>query len=339
MKIPEHIKKMNKIGVCAPSSGIVEIPKLKRLDEAIKNFNEIQYKIKESKSVRCDINGQSSDDKTRAKEFKDMYLSHDIDAIICAAGGDFLIEILPYIDFQKISNAKPKWVQGFSDITGLIFPITTICDIATIYGPNFGIFGMKPMYKDLKNSISFLEGKDLIQHSFEKYQNGYMSFEKNEGFQYNLDKKVEWKNLNSNINEQVQIEGRLIGGCLDVLLNIVGTKYDNVINYIEKYKNDGILWYLESCELTGEQIIRGLFELKEAGWFKYSKGFVFGRYGVYSSTNGIDYYDAIQRQLKNLNLPIIADVDIGHKSPQLTIVNGLKARIISKNGKGILYYI
>ena len=337
MKIPKSIKKMDTIGVCAPSSGIIDNFKLKRLNSAIKNFNELGYKIVESKSVRCDINGQSTDAKTRAKEFMDMYLSNNIDAIICAAGGDFLVEMLPYIDFNKIANSNAKWVQGFSDITGLIFSLTTMCDIATIYGPNFGMFGMIPMYKDLTNSIKFLEGKDFIQNSFEKYQDGYMSFENNERFEYNLNKNVEWTNLLGGAN--VQIEGRLIGGCLDVLLNIVGTKYDRVKEYIERYKYDGILWYLESCELTGEQIIRGLFELKEAGWFNYTKGFVFGRYGVYSSANGINYYDAIKRQLQDINVPIIADVDIGHKSPQLTIANGLKARISSKDGKGIVYYI
>lgn len=52
---------------------------------------------------------------------------------MCASGGEFLLEILPYIDFDLLKN-NPKFVCGFSDPTGLLYPITTKCDIATIYG-------------------------------------------------------------------------------------------------------------------------------------------------------------------------------------------------------------
>ena len=41
----------------------------------------------------------------------------------------------------------PKWLQGYSDPTGLLFTITTNLDIATIYADNFCVFGMKPWYK------------------------------------------------------------------------------------------------------------------------------------------------------------------------------------------------
>lgn len=337
MIFPEYIKLGDKIGITAPSGGVTDEYKLLRLNSAIANFKKLGYEILETDNVRHEEYGQSSDAKQRAKEFMELYFNKDVKAIIAACGGDFLVEILPYIDFEKISNTKPKWIQGYSDITGLTFCITTICDIATIYGPNFGSFGMKPLYKDLENSIKVLQGKDFIQNSFNMYQDGYMDLKSNFTFEYKFDKKTNWINLNN--EENITIEGNLLGGCLDILLSIVGTKYDNVLNYIEKYKDNGIVWYLESCELTGEQIIRGLFQLKEAGWFKYVKGFVFGRYGVYSSAYDIDYYDAIKRQLNELNVPIITDVDIGHKPPQLTIINGASARIISKNGKGILYYI
>lgn len=336
MVIPKNIMPGDTIGICAPSSGVVEPLKIKRLDSAIRNFNKLGYKIKESSSVRKDDSGQSNTPQIRAKEFMDLYLSDNISAIIAAAGGDFLVEILPYIDFESLKKS-PKFVQGFSDVTALIFCITTICDIATIYGPNFGSFGMTPMYKDLQNSIKFLEGKDLIQTSFQKYQDGYTKLENNPSFEYDLNKNVNLINLTG--QDIVDIQGRLIGGCLDVLLNIVGTRFDNVKTYIEKYKKDGFIWYLESCELTGEQIRRGLFELKESGWFKYVKGFVFGRYGIYSSVYNLDYYQIIKSCLNELNVPIIVDADIGHKPPQLTVINGLNAKIISKNSKAILYYL
>ena len=33
---------------------------------------------------------------------------------------------------------------------------------------------------------------------------------------------------------------------MDVLLNLVGTRFDKTKEFVHKYKEDGILWYLES---------------------------------------------------------------------------------------------
>ena len=38
--------------------------------------------------------------------------------------------------------------------------------------------------------------------------------------------------------------------------------------------------------------------------------------------------------LADLNIPVICDADIGHVSPQMSIVNGAILKITSENGKG-----
>ena len=40
-------------------------------------------------------------------------------------------------------------------------------------------------------------------------------------------------------------EGRMLGGCIDILSLICGTKYDKVKEFNEKYKEDGIVWYFD----------------------------------------------------------------------------------------------
>ena len=40
----------------------------------------------------------------------------------------------------------------------------------------------------------------------------------------------------NNINGDVDVSGRIIGGCLDVLVNITGTKYDCTKDFINRYK-------------------------------------------------------------------------------------------------------
>ena len=48
----------------------------------------------------------------------------------------------------------------------------------------------------------------------------------------------------------------------------------------------------------------------------------------------ITYEEAIYESLKDLNIPIIINADIGHVSPRMTIINGAIATITSSNGKG-----
>ena len=43
--------------------------------------------------------------------------------------------------------------------------------------------------------------------------------------------------------------------------------------------------------------------------------------------------DALKKSLLSLNVPIIVDVDIGHVSPQILIVNGAMARFSFADGK------
>ena len=40
--------------------------------------------------------------------------NEDVTCIISAAGGDYLMEMLDDVDFEKL-KANPKWFQGFSE--------------------------------------------------------------------------------------------------------------------------------------------------------------------------------------------------------------------------------
>lgn len=325
-----NIKKGDTIGVTATSDGNIDKIKIKRLDNAIKNFEERGYTIKETPNVRSSYKGRSSSKEQRAKEFMKLVEDKNIAAIITARGGDFLLEILPYIDFEKIRK-NPKWIQGFSDTTGLGFCVTTICDIATIYAENFGDFGMENWHTCLENNLKILEGKEIIQESFKEYQSMFQDYKI--GLEtYKLDKKVEWKNAQN--EAKIELNGRILGGCIDILVSLVGTKFDKVKEFIEKYKNDKIVWFFDNCELTSEGILRGLWQLKEAGWFSNTSGFIFGRTMTRSSCYGISFEEAVEEVLQELNVPIILEADIGHLPPQFTIINGAIVHIVSKDGKG-----
>ena len=127
MVYPKFIKQGDTIGVPAPSDGAYCEEYVNRYKNAKLNLEKRGYKVQLSKNIFHSEKGRSSDAISRAKEMNEMF-ENNADAIICAAGGEFLVEILPYIDFNKLVQ-NPKWVEGFSDPTGILFPITTKYDI------------------------------------------------------------------------------------------------------------------------------------------------------------------------------------------------------------------
>ena len=333
MIFPEFLKQGDVIGVPAPSSGAYDNPHCNKYKNAKKKLEQMGYKIKWSNNIFESIRARSSDAKTRANELNEMFENPEINFIMCAAGGEFLVEILPYVDFNKIVK-NPKFVQGFSDPTGIIFPLTTKYDISTIYGNNFGEYGVEEYDRSIEENLKIITGNNLTQQSYEMYEGEGSTIENPTGLEgYNFTHKVEWKILGD--EDKVSITGRIIGGCIDIISELAGTKYDGTKQFIEKYKNNGIIWYFDNCELSMEELIRTLWKLNELEYFKYTKGIIFGRNGVETSCLGYTMEEALKDSvIANLNVPIIYDADISHKGPCMTIINGAIATVKSKDGKG-----
>lgn len=344
MKYPAFIKKGDLIGITACSDGNTEELDLIRINHAIEQLEQRGYLVIETPNTRQSKKGRSSYADIRVKQLYDLLENRDVRTIIMCKGGDYLCEILSLLDFKKFLQ-NPKWIQGYSDPTGLLYTITVNTELATIYSSNFGDFGMKVWHKSIEDNLKLLEGNLVKQTSFEFFMDGFRKRET--GLEeYFLEEPVIWKNITDNngyqikhsdrLNSEVKIRGRLLGGCLDVLLNLVGTKYDKTKEFCHKYKEDGILWYLESFDLNSEQLYLGLWNLKEAGWFDTAKGFLFGRPTFYKSNYDILYEEAVYEVLKSLQVPIILDADFGHKPPRMTIVNGAIGNVVSNKGKGSL---
>ena len=333
MIYPKFLKEKDTIGVPAPSDGADDEKKINRFKVATKYFEDRGYKLKLSKNINNSVMARSADKKERAKEVNEMFKSKDIDFILCASGGEFLVECLPYIDFDLIKD-NPKFVAGFSDPTGILFPITTKYDIATIYGNNFSSFG-REFTKSQYDFIDLIEGKELSFDSYPLYEEERL--ETVTGLEpFNLTEKVEWKTLD---NKDIELEGRIIGGCFDIIAELIGTRYDGMKEFNERYKKDGIIWYFDNCELSMEETIRTLWKMNEFDYFKYCKGVIFGRFGVEVSGLGYDIKTCLKDSiLSELNIPVIYDADISHKAESLPIINGSIATIECIKNKGTISF-
>lgn len=334
MICPAFLVKGDGIGVTAPSDGNSKPTDFVRLENGKMNLEERDFHVTETASVRSSVRGRSADAKTRAEEFMSLVEDKDVKWIISAKGGDFLVELLPYLDFEKIRK-NPKWIQGYSDNTGILYPVTTLCDIPTVYGCNFNDFGMAEWHPAITDNLEILMGMRTEQKSFDFYEAEFT--DRVTGLEgYAATEPVCLKSLGG--EERVTMQGRLLGGCMDVLLNLLGTPYDGTKEFNRRYGKEGVLWYLETFALSAERLTTGLWQMRQAGWFERAKGFIFGRPCFFSSEYGISFEEAVESALGDMELPIVTGADVGHRAPQMTMINGMPAAFSYEEGKGRLHY-
>lgn len=318
MLYPSFLNKNDKIGVVGLSAGVSLDDSL--FDVSINNIRSYGYNVIISDNVK--VNNEVT--SNRIEELNHFISDSSIKMIMVSCGGDFLYEIIPNVDYNLIKN-NVKWYMGASDPTSLLYTITTMLDISTIYGFNACSFDSKIMHESQKISLNMISGNIIRQNSYELYES-----DKNSRIDgnYNLDKEDYWES-----NMDVDITGRIIGGCIDCIRYLPGTKYDNTINFIEKYKDDGIIWYFDVFSMTSEDFYLTLLQFKNMGWFKYTKGVIVGRVMFPTTFTSVDYKKALD---KVFDCPYIYNADIGHVAPKITIINGSIAHIKCSNGKGYI---
>lgn len=320
------------IGVTAPSSGVPsELHGL--LNLAFKSMEKKGYPIKFGETSWTQDKAKSAPAKKRAEEFNNMMLDKDINLIIPPWGGELLIEMLEYVDFENIQN---KWVLGYSDTSTLLLAITLKTGIATAHGTN--LVDIRGDYSDdttamWQSVLSTKIGGSILQHSSEKYQKEWRHDQPTPCI-FNLTEQTYWK---STENKKVKIQGRLLGGCIDTIRHLVGTPFGDVQNFEKNYiEGDAIIWYLENCELSTTDLRRTLIQMKFAGWFENCTGILFGRSPANTPVTNYTVEDVYQELSNELQIPILYDIDCGHVPPQMTFVNGAYAEVESDNGKGTL---
>ncbi|MEL3971499.1 S66 peptidase family protein [Rossellomorea oryzaecorticis] len=324
------INRNAKIGVTAPSSGVPsELHHL--LNQSALRLTERGYNVSFGDTAWTQEKVRAASAEVRAAEFMKMMNDDSIEMIIPPWGGELLLEILEFIDFDKMNC---KWVLGYSDTSALLLSITLTTGIATAHGTNF--IDLRGEYWDNTTAmwekvLTAKQGEIITQTSSEKYQEKW-NHEQATPCVFHLTEDTEWKTIS---NKSEKIHGRLLGGCIDIIHHLPGTAFGDVTAFQETYLgNEPILWYFENCELTTTGLRRSLIQMKLAGWFEQCSGIMFGRSAADTAVNGYGA-EAVYKELsEELRIPVIYDIDCGHKPPQMTLINGAYAEVEVEEGKG-----
>ena len=324
MRYPAPLRPGDLIGVTSPSSG-ASGPLQARLDVAIQTVRDAGFGV----VVGDCMDGSShvsAPAAQRAAEFQAMLLDPAIRAVVPPWGGETAIDLIDLLDWDAIAAAEPTWVVGYSDISTLITPLTLLAGWATIHGQNL----MDTPYRVPDGLVGWLDivqlpaGGTFTQTPPGAYRPGFVDYvEHPEVSEYVLDVPGAWTRLDD-LGGDVDLSGRLIGGCIETLVNLAGTHYLDPTGLAGL--GDGLIVYVEAAEDSAATICRNLHGMRLAGFFADASLILVGR-TLAPPIDSLTQHEAVADALGGLGVPIIADVECGHVAPYLPLVNGALCRV------------
>lgn len=337
IRLPKPLRPGDLIAITAPSSGVAE-PMHPRLDLAIAALRQRGYRVVEGECLRQQTKQASSTRERRAAELMGFLTDPKVAAIMPPWGGELAMELLPLIDFWALSDMPAKWFVGFSDLSTLHLPLTTISGWATLHGPNLlelGTTDLDEVTTGIWDVLTAPRDSDVSQQSSKCFQRKGPDRLANPSAGLNLTEDTRWKRLDGS-TAPLQLAGRLIGGCLDTVARLAGTPFGDVPGFVKASATDGTLLYIENVEMKPCELARALCSLRLHGWFEGLNGILIGRNAAEDAQQATDlsYLDALQSAFKGMPCPVLYDLDIGHLPPQLSLVNGALAHVKFQGASG-----
>jgi muramoyltetrapeptide carboxypeptidase len=324
MRFPSPLRPGDTIGVTAPSSGVP--PELRgRIEAGLDNLRARGYDLRLGE---CLYDGEvtSAPKQQRAAELMDMLLDPQVRAVVPPWGGELAVDLLDQLDWAALRGEEPTWMVGFSDLSTLMLPMTVLLDWATLHGSNL----MDTAYAPPDGLLHWTEvaaaTTPFTQASPGRYRGeGWDDYENDPGVsEMTLDREGTWSVLGGG---SVDLTGRLVGGCLEVLGPLAGTPYGDVPALGRRYADDGLLVFLEAAEHDAYAICRTLHGLRLGGWFEHAAGVLIGRTRA-PDRPGLTQREAVVDALRSLGVPVVLDVECGHMQPFLPLVPGAHARVV-----------
>lgn len=297
--------------------------------------DEYQVAVAETRHALKHPDWLSRHPEARAEDLMSAFSDPSIDGIISTIGGDDSIRILPYLDLEVIRK-NPKVFMGFSDTTVSLLACFR-AGLVSFYGPAFmaGFAengGMFPyMVESVRKTLFSADPIGTISPNLAGWAVEELDW-------HNPENQLRQRQLNpspgwSFLQGKGVIEGRLIGGCVEVLDWLRGTDFWPGLS-----EWDDAILFLETSEEGPPPACVGRFLrcLAAVGVLSRLSGILFGRPGGEIPFETFAEYDAVltdavSQEARLTDLPILTGMDFGHTDPMMVLPLGLNARIDCDN--------
>ena len=268
--------------------------------------------------------------EARAEDLMTAFSDPTIDAIVSTIGGDDSIRLLPYVDLDVIRN-NPKVFMGYSD-TSVSHCVCHRAGLASFYGPAFmaGLAesgGLFPYMADsVYRNLFRTDPIGVLCPNVAGWTSEFPDWSdlKERSVRRKLRPSTGWK-----FHQEVGVvEGRLFGGCVEVLEWVRGTPY-----FPAKDELDGSVLFLETSEDAPPPAVLADFihSLAAMGCLQRLAGILLGRPGGRLDPGAFPAYadtlcHTVREEYGLRELPIVSNMDFGHTDPTI----GLRMRIDSE---------
>ncbi len=272
----------------------------------------------------------SAHPKARATDLMEAFRNPEIKGIFSVIGGEDSIRLLPYVDLDVI-RTNPKVFIGFSDTTVSHYMLLA-AGVVTFYGASIlaGFAENTGMFPYLSRSVrANLFSSEPVGQIYPNPDGWTVEFLDWSVPEHQNQRRVcqpamPWRWVQGS----GRVQGRLMGGCLEVLDWLRGTPV-----WPSRDVWSGSVLVLETSEEqpTPTAVARMLRTLAAAGAFTDCAGLLMGR-PCTDDLAAMDAQDAavlafVQQELGRDDLPVVTRMDFGHTSPVFTIPLGVMASL------------
>jgi len=294
---PPALRPGDTVGVVATSATVEPA----YLERGVGVLTAMGYRVKVSDRALDRDGIFAGTDHDRARELNAFFVDRAIKAIFAARGGYGCGRLLPLIDFAAIARA-PKIFLGFSDATFLLNALVECAGIVAFHGPMVAMdFANGLTRKSLDHLARLLSG-----------ETGEIEIEAREVVSPGVG------------------EGELVGGCLSVVVAMLGTPF------VPRF--DGRILFLEDTGEKAYRVDRMLVQLRQAGVFDRVAGVVFGAIRPFegSEQERARIATFVAAQTAEVKGPVLFGIEAGHGTENLTLPFGVRARLDSTRRRLII---
>ena len=324
--LPAPLRPGDRIGVTSPSSGVPQ-HLWPRFEHAVQSLRDRGYDVVVGDCM--DGSGLTSAPKEqRAAELTAMLTDPSIRAVVPPWGGDTAIDLLDQLDWDALARGGAhldRGLQRHHHLDAAVHAAARLGDAAR--GEPDG-HAVRPARRT--PALDRPRRRDRPGHAARRsaatapalYDDwvGDPTLTTLE-----LDGTGDWSLLEP-ANAPIDVTGRLVGGCIEVLGPICST-YADVATFGREHADEGLVVYVEESDEDAITTCRMLHAMRYAGWFDHANAVLVGR-TLAPDADGMTQHDAVRDALGALDVPVVLDVECGHVAPFLPLVNGALARVV-----------
>ncbi len=316
----ERLRRGDTIGIASPSWYHPSVGH--RVERGVTHLHALGFQTRIAPHALNNRGFVSDTAMHRVADLHALFGDPEIRAIVATIGGDHACHLLPVLDWALI-RANPKIFLGFSDTTVLNVALWTVTGLGTFNGPSllteWAEYPRMPEYSEraaLKALCDPSPIGPLPQSDW--WTDEFLDWRDRRDLERSRERRPSsgWVGLRGG-----RAEGRLIGGCLESLQHLRGTRY-------WPDWDDAILFVETSDEAPAVATVDALLmDFENMGVFARIAGLLVARPYGYTDDARLALHEVVRERTAGFGFPVIADMEFGHTSPMLTLPLGCHAVI------------